>query len=87
MWYRLARNMGLRVPPECEQLNQLCRDLNRALEDSASLAVEHEDVLASEHWLIMLREQLGCAKKQDLVELLDRLVVAAGIETRNAASE
>lgn len=79
--------MGLRAPPECEQLNQLCRDLNRALEDSASLAVEHEDVLASEHWLIMLREQLGCAKKQDLVELLDRLVVAAGVGASSTSIE
>ena len=78
MWYRLARNMGLRVPPECEQLNQLCRDLNRALAEGASLVVEHEDVVASERWLIMLREQLGRAKKQDLVELLDRSYQAGG---------
>lgn len=82
-----ARKMGLRVPAECEQLNRLCRDLNRALREQLSIEVEHEDVLISERWLILLREQLGRAKKQDLAELVDRLVLAAGVIAEHAVGE
>lgn len=83
----LARKMGLRVPAECEQLNRMCRDLNRALREQHSIEVEHDDVLIAERWLILLREQLGRAKKQDLAELVDRLVLAAGISTEHAVGE
>lgn len=75
----LARSMGLQAPPECEPLNKMCRELNRALRDQAGVAVDHEEVLVCERWLDMLREQLGRAKKQELVELVDRLVIAAGV--------
>ncbi len=83
----LARKMGLRVPAECEQLNRLCRDLNRALREQLSIEVDHDDVLISERWLTLLREQLGRAKKQDLAELVDRLVLAAGVSTKHTVGE
>jgi len=79
--------MGLQVPAECEQLNRMCRDLNRALQEQHSIEVEHDDVLIAERWLILLREQLGRAKKQDLAELVDRLVLEAAISTGHTVGE
>lgn len=83
----LARMMGLKVPTECEQLNRICRDLNRALREQLNIEVEHDDVLIAEHWLILLREQLGRAKKQELSELVDRLVLAVGASKEYAVGE
>jgi len=37
--------------------------------------------------LILLREQLGRAKKQELSELVDRLVLAVGVSKENTVGE
>ncbi len=83
----LARMMGLKVPTECKQLNRMCQDLNRALREQLSIEVDHDDVLIAERWLILLREQLGRAKKQELSELVDRLVLAVGVSKEGTVGE
>lgn len=70
----------LRVHGKSSQAHQVLRFL-------AEQTIVKLNVLIAERWLILLREQLSRAKKQELSELVDRLVLAVGASKEYAVGE